>query len=474
LTFTSLDFAAFAILFFLLYWLVLGKKKSAQNVLIVCASYIFYGWWDWRFLFLIAFSSVVDYLIGLSLDGTLEEQKRKYLLYCSLFVNISLLGFFKYFNFFIDSFNDLFHLGSGEGFQTLDVILPVGISFYTFQTLSYSIDVYNRRIKAERNAVVFFAYVSFFPQLVAGPIERAGDMLPQLNKKKVFDYELAADGLRQILWGLFKKLVVANHCAQYVNQVRDDFDLYDSSSSLYFMIFGGIMFYADFSSYSDIAIGLGKQFGIRLSKNFDYPFFSRNFQEFWRKWHMTLIRWFRDYVFFRLKKKSKFHLYRNILIIFVLTGFWHGAGINFIVWGFLHGVIYLISAYVSKKRRKSDQKENLILLNRYLGFIDPIVVFSVFCLLGTFFYFDSIKETISFFSNIFCNSGLDYLPVGKTLVFGIFMMFLIEGLQRRQDHGLSFNKWNLNGFSRWIIYVFIGFLTFGYGVSGNQYLYFQF
>ena len=299
--FNSLDFAVFLPIVFLLYWYVFNRKIKLQNALIVAASYFFYGWWDWRFLSLIVFSSFVDYFVGIYLSKVNNERKRKLLLWTSILVNLGFLGFFKYFNFFTQSFADAFTiLGTPIEASRLDIILPVGISFYTFQTLSYSIDVYKRDLEPTNNIIAFFAFVTFFPQLVAGPIERATSLLPQFYKKRSFDYSKAVDGLRQILWGLFKKVVIADNCARFANQIFNNSADYNGSTLVIGALFFTFQIYGDFSGYSDIAIGTSRLFGFNLKKNFSFPYFSRDIAEFWRRWHISLSTWFRDYLYIPL------------------------------------------------------------------------------------------------------------------------------------------------------------------------------
>ena len=341
--FNSLDFAIFLPIVFLLYWFVF-KNLRAQNVLIVVASYVFYGWWDWRFLFLIAFSTLVDYLVGISLEREGSPQKRKGLLWISILVNLGFLGFFKYYNFFLDNFIASFSFfGMEIQANSLNIILPVGISFYTFQTLSYSIDVYRRKLPATKDFVAFSAFVSFFPQLVAGPIERASNLLPQFQKKRSFDYRLAVDGVRQILWGLFKKIVIADNCALYANEIFNNSAEYNGSTLFFGALFFAFQIYGDFSGYSDIAIGTSRLFGFNLMRNFAFPYFSRDIAEFWRRWHISLSTWFRDYLYIPLggSKGSKSNQIRNVFIIFIVSGFWHGANWTFIVWGALNALYFL-------------------------------------------------------------------------------------------------------------------------------------
>ena len=327
--FNSIEFFIFLPVVFSLYWLINGKNIRLQNAFLVIASYFFYGWWDWRFLSLIAFSSTLDYFVGVGLGKTESTKKRKLLLLTSIAVNIGFLGFFKYFNFFAESFCEAFtFFGTSISDPILlNVILPVGISFYTFQTLSYSIDVYKKKLQPTNDIISFFAFVSFFPQLVAGPIERATNLLPQFHKQRAFSYDQASDGMRQILWGLFKKVVIADNCAIYVNDIFSNFSNHSGSTLLLGAILFAFQIYGDFSGYSDIAIGTARLFGFNLMRNFAFPYFSRDIAEFWRRWHISLSTWFRDYVYIPLggSRGGKWLNIRNVFIIFVVSGFWHGA-----------------------------------------------------------------------------------------------------------------------------------------------------
>ena len=342
--FNSIDFAIFLPIVFVVYWFVANRSVKIQNFLVVAASYVFYGWWDWRFLSLILFSTMIDYCVGRGLLNQQNQFKRKVLLWTSILVNIGLLGFFKYYNFFLDNFIAAFTFFGSEIHSTsLNLILPVGISFYTFQTLSYTIDVYKRKLEPTKDFVSFAAFVSFFPQLVAGPIERATHLLPQFYKKRTFDYGRAVDGMRQILWGLFKKIVIADNCAEYANLIFNNSADYSGSTLVLGALFFTFQIYGDFSGYSDIAIGTSRLFGFDLMRNFNFPYFSRDIAEFWRRWHISLSTWFRDYLYIPLggSKGGLWLKIRNTLIIFVVSGFWHGANWTFVVWGALNAIYFI-------------------------------------------------------------------------------------------------------------------------------------
>ena len=331
--FNSLEFAIFLPIVFLLYWFVFNRNVKWQNLFVVVASYVFYGWWDWRFLFLIAFTSFCSWGSGLLIAKYRQYRSAKVIHILNIVLNLTILGIFKYYDFFANSFARMFLHGNSDKLL-LHLILPVGISFYTFQALSYSIDVYRQKLEPTRDIIQFFAFVSFFPQLVAGPIERATNLLPQFEKPRTFDYSQAVDGMRQILWGLFKKIAVADTCALYVNQVFSHYQTQSGPTLMVAAVLFAIQIYGDFSGYSDVAIGTAKLFGIKLMRNFRNPYFSRDIAEFWRRWHISLTTWFRDYVYIPLggSRVSKGKIIRNTFIIFLLSGFWHGANWTFIAW----------------------------------------------------------------------------------------------------------------------------------------------
>ncbi|MGK0448189.1 MAG: D-alanyl-lipoteichoic acid acyltransferase DltB (MBOAT superfamily) [Polaribacter sp.] len=437
---------------------------------------MFYGWWDWRFLTLIAFSSLVDYNIGLQLDKTKVVKKRKLLLYTSILVNLGFLGFFKYCNFFIDNFKLVFEsIGIHMEVSSLQVVLPVGISFYTFQTMSYTIDVYREKLEPTKNAIQFFAYVSFFPQLVAGPIERAKNLLPQFKEKKTFNYDLASDGMRQILWGLFKKMVIADNCAVYVNQIFDTPQDYNSVT----LILGAILFafqiYGDFSGYSDIAIGTAKLFGFNLMQNFANPYFSRDIAEFWRRWHISLSTWFRDYLYIPLggSKGGQWMKIRNTFIIFLVSGFWHGANWTFVIWGFLNALFFLPLLLTNNNRNHID----VVAVDKYLPnvkeFFQILFTFVLVCFAWIFFRADSLSHSLEYISLMLSGNIGEFTTPFVLLVLIVFLIS-IEWLGRRQSHSLQ-NIIMYPVFLRRLFYVFILFLIILFMPNeANSFIYFQF
>ena len=481
--FNSLDFAIFLPIFFILYWYVTNRNLQLQNFLIVVASYIFYGWWDWRFLFLIFFSSITDYIIGKCLQITEKEKYRKTLLWISIVTNIGFLGFFKYYNFFVDSFVTAFSFfGKSISVNSLDIILPVGISFYTFQTLSYTIDVYKKKLEPAKDIISFLAFVSFFPQLVAGPIERATNLLPQFYKKRVFEYDKAVDGMRQMLWGLFKKVVIADNCAEYANAIFNNYTDFSGSTLVLGAIFFTFQIYCDFSGYSDMAIGMSRLFGFDLMKNFAFPYFSRDIAEFWRRWHISLSTWFRDYLYIPLggSKGSLLKIVRNTFIIFLVSGFWHGANWTFIIWGFLNALYFLPLLLVKRNRRNLD----IVAQNRVLPTIKELLsmltTFFLTVFAWIFFRAESVSQAFSYINRIFTKELLK-LPViigsGKKelLVILLTMIFvIIEWIGRRNEYAIEKLFISNKRWIRWGFYYIILLVIFLMAGKEQEFIYFQF
>jgi len=463
---------------------VFNKNLKVQNSLIVVASYVFYGWWDWRFLGLILFSTIVDYSVGIALSKYKEPKTKKLLLWISILVNLGFLGFFKYFNFFIDNFVTAFSfMGIQVNSSSLDIILPVGISFYTFQTLSYTIDVYREKLKPTRDFISFCAFVSFFPQLVAGPIERATNLLPQFYTNRTFDYASAVNGMRQILWGLMKKILIADNCAVYANLIFNNSAHYSGSTLVLGALFFTFQIYCDFSGYSDIAIGTSKLFGFNLKRNFAFPYFSRDIAEFWRRWHISLSTWFRDYVYIPLggSRGSLSNKIRNVFIIFVVSGFWHGANWTFIVWGALNA-LYFIPLLISNRNRNNLE---VVAHGKYFaGFNDLFHMFLTFLMVvfaWIFFRAENIGHALSYISGIFSNS-LFSVPVFMgmkkamlTLVFVVLFM-AIEWLGRNKQFALENLQNHLIRPLRWLAYLFIILTIYFFGnfTESIEFIYFQF
>lgn len=480
--FNSIDFAIFLPIVFIVYWFVFNKDIKAQNLFIAIASYVFYGWWDWKFLSLIFFSTLVDYTVGLQLKKAEAPHKRKALLWVSIIINLGFLGVFKYYNFFIDNFVSAFSFFGGEiSPNTLNIILPVGISFYTFQTLSYSIDVYKRKLEPTSNFVDFAAFVSFFPQLVAGPIERATNLLPQFYKKRTFDYYNAVDGLRQILWGLFKKMVIADNCAQFANTIFNNSESYNGSTLVLGAIFFAFQIYGDFSGYSDIAIGTARLFGFKLMRNFAYPYFSRDIAEFWRRWHISLSTWFRDYLYIPLggSKGGVANKIRNTFIIFIVSGFWHGANWTFIVWGALNAIYFLPLMLLNKNRQNFEIVAHDKILPSFREFLSIWVTFSLTVLAWIFFRAENIGHAISYISGIFSASIFEFPNVdgtAKMLKIGLLLILFIsiEWAGRRDEYALEKTGYKWKPVYRWTVYYTLILLIFFFTGEEQEFIYFQF
>ncbi len=476
--FNSLEFIIFLPIVFLIYWGLLKKNLKLQNGFLILASYIFYGWWDWRFLSLIIISSGVDYVVGLSLSKYKYKSRRKLLLYTSIFVNLGFLGVFKYCNFFIENFIEAFSVfGITLNVSSLNIILPVGISFYTFQTLSYTIDVYRNKLKPTSDALSFFAYVSFFPQLVAGPIERATNLLPQFYKHRKFVYTKAVDGMRQILWGLFKKVVIADNCAFYVNDIFKNYEVYSGSTLLLGAIFFAFQIYGDFSGYSDIAIGTARLFGFNLKRNFAFPYFSRDIAEFWRRWHISLSSWFKDYVYIPLggSRGSKLKKVRNIFIIFLVSGLWHGANWTFLAWGLINACLFLPLLLINKNRINTNTVAENRLLPTIKEFLQMAITFLFVVMAWVFFRSEDLTQAFNYLSIIFSDSIFNFPEtrgVKETIL--IIVLVIVEWFQRTQEHGLQFDKIKLPTLLRWSIYYAVGILIFLYSGSQTDFIYFQF
>ena len=479
--FNSIEFALFLPLVFFTYWFVICGNLRAQNIFVILASYLFYGWWDWRFLSLIILSSAIDFVIGLQLDKKQQPKSRIWLLGLSLAANIGLLGFFKYYNFFADQLVDAFaRIGFTLHLKTLEIILPVGISFYTFQTLSYTIDVYRRRIRAVSDWTAFFAYVSFFPQLVAGPIERAVNLIPQFTRPRTFSYEKAKDGLRQILLGLFKKMVIADSCALIVNEAFSDHESYGAGFLLFAVILFAFQIYGDFSGYSDIAIGTARLFGIDLMQNFAFPYFSRDIAEFWRRWHISLSTWFRDYLYIPLggsRVNSTRKLILNVFIIFLISGLWHGANWTFIIWGFLNALYFLPSILLKRNRRYLDVPAKGKILPDLEEATRMAATFSLVCFSWIFFRAENLSHAIAFITQIVKNPVFAFEPIRKNglLILGILLLLVAEWLQRDKLHAFRFDDSKSPAAFRLAVYMgtSLSILLFSPGQK-SPFIYFQF
>lgn len=478
--FTNAEFGVFYILVFAAYWLLRKERIKAQNLLILVASYVFYGWWDWRFLSLIFLSSLVDYVCSIRIDETEDQRTRKIWMWVSVVFNLGMLGFFKYYNFFVDSFIEMFAaFGVTLHARTLNIILPVGISFYTFQTMSYTLDVYRRQMKASKDLMAFLAYVSFFPQLVAGPIERAKDLLPQFFRERTFDLVKAKDGLRQMLWGLFKKVVIADSAGEALDALMPYYDQQPGIMLFMLLWFFTVQLYCDFSGYSDIAIGTARMMGFTLSKNFDYPFFSRDILDFWRRWHLTLTSFFRDYLYMGLSNfklvRKKHIIIRNFLITFAVSGLWHGANWTFVIWGLLHGLFqipFILFPGLRTDNRRLKPPFNFrgtLVATVQIIFTNFLNTFAIVFFLSPSvgFAFDYLKRTFS--------PSLFQMPHAyKWLAVVILTFFAVErwAMLKGKVFPLQLDEWPR--WVRWTIYYALVLLILYYNYERRTFLYFQF
>ncbi|OUS02022.1 membrane-bound O-acyltransferase family protein [Flavobacteriales bacterium 33_180_T64] len=473
--FNSVDFAIFLPIVFILYWFVAKKQLEFQNALLVVASYVFYGWWDWRFLSLILFSTLVDFFIGIYLSKTSNNQKRKYLLWVSITANLGLLMFFKYYNFFVDNFSSAFtFFGSEIQPDTLNIILPVGISFYTFQTLSYTIDIYRKKLEPTSSFIQFAAFVSFFPQLVAGPIERAKQLLPQFNIKRTFDSDFAMSGVYLIIWGLFKKVVVADNCAFFVNQIFDGSSNFSSVELFLGAVLFGFQIYGDFSGYSDIAIGVARLFGFSLMVNFSFPYFSRDIAEFWRRWHISLSTWFRDYLYIPLggSRGTYSKRIRNVLIVFLVSGFWHGANWTFIIWGGIHALLFLPLLLVNKNRTYVNSSRMT-----FQQLPKIALTFILVTLVWIFFRADNASIAIHYIGDIFSFNGTSvamFYKNSKSLLFSAIIIIGVVTMLGFEFFASQKNKKEVTLSPYMAIFIAILITFMGVFKNPSDFIYFQF
>jgi len=481
--FNSLEFFIFLFIVFVIYWLVLKKSLKAQNILLLVSSYVFYGWWDWRFLSLILLSTIVDYLVGISIDSSKKQSVRKRWLWVSVFFNVGLLGFFKYYNFFVDSWVDMISILGYEikSVWTLKVILPVGISFYTFQTMSYSFDIYYKKVKPTKDFLSFAAFVSFFPQLVAGPIERASNLLHQILNKRTFNYDQCVGGLKLILWGLFKKIAIADSLGPIVDDVFTNYDTYPASTLVLGVTLFSFQIYCDFSGYSDIAIGTAKLFGIELMSNFKFPYFSRNIAEFWRRWHISLSAWFKYYVYIPLGGSYLTRLIsiRNIAIVFLISGLWHGANWTFMFWGALHALafipVFLLGKNTTYKNSIVGEHSLFPSINEVLHIL---IVFSIVTLSWIFFRSESITDAFSFLERIISDFSYEpymhpkgYRMIDYFLLIGLFVFY--EYLIRKDERSPFKFKHKIVRFITYVLVILLILLFYDSGID-RSFIYFQF
>lgn len=480
--FNSIDFAIFLPLVFLLYWFVFQKNLEIQNVFLIIVSYIFYAWWDWRFVSLIILSSCLDWYVGLRIYNTKRPKLKKAWLWTSITADLGILGFFKYYNFFIENFSKAFSFfGSELNVGLLNIILPVGISFYTFQALSYSIDIYRGNLVPSKKLIPVAAYVAFFPQLMAGPIERATHLLPQFYVKRSFNYDNAVNGLRQMLWGLFKKVVIADNCAEYANMIFNNSSDYSGSTLFIGSVFFAFQIYGDFSGYSDMAIGMAQFFGFKFKRNFAFPYFSRDIAEFWRRWHISLSTWFRDYLYIPLggSRAGIWSKIRNTFIIFLVSGFWHGANWTFIAWGGLNA-LYFLPLLLSKRNRLNlgvVAQGKLLPSRREVWGIFSTFILTV--LAWILFRSESIHQAWDIYIKVFSTSFFTHPEIAFSKEFLllsllIFLFMIIEWVGREGEYAIEYFGLGWNRFFRYAFYYLVIAFIIWYSGKELEFIYFQF
>lgn len=481
--FNSFEFLLFLPIVFILYWYVF-KALKWQNLFIVAASYVFYGWWDWRFLILIFLTTCCSYASGLMIERH-EGQRHKQKAICAanIILNLLILGYFKYCNFFGENFALLLRrFGLQAHWTTLDILLPVGISFYTFQALSYTIDVYHHKLQATRNLPAFFAFISFFPQLVAGPIERATHLLPQFLVSRSFDYNKATDGMCQILWGLFKKMVIADNCAIAVNQIFNEYQSLNGVTLFTGAFLFTFQIYGDFSGYSDIAIGTARLFGIQLMRNFNVPYFSRDIAEFWRRWHISLTTWFRDYIYIPLggSHHGKWKTARNTLIIFLTSGFWHGANWTFVLWGAYHAMLFFPLFILGRNRKHTDIVAHGKRLPSLRESMQMAITFLLVLIGWIVFRAEHIGQACNYISRMVTQLHPCLPEYGKKSILFITALIFMEWIQRDKEHGLQFAPNFLSPHSRrnqvlrWSVYLCVSLFVLIFAGTQAEFIYFQF
>ena len=476
--FNSINFAIFLPIVFVLYWVLNKKSPKFQNLLLLGASYYFYASWDWRFLFLLMFSTLLDYYSGLQLQSNKNENTRKLWFWSSIVINLGFLAVFKYYNFFADSMAlALSNLGFKVSLWSLKVILPVGISFYTFHGLSYVIDVYKRRIEPESNFVDYSLFVSFFPLLVAGPIERATHLLPQIKVRRSFDYTKAIDGLRQILWGLVKKVVIADQCAIYANDIFNNSANFSGSTLVMGAFFFAIQIYGDFSGYSDMALGTARLFGIELLQNFSYPYFSRDIAEFWRRWHISLSTWFKDYLYIPLggSKGNTWSKVRNTFVVFLVSGFWHGANWTFVAWGALNALFIMPSILLKTNRNNLNVVAQGKIFPTPKELMYMVITFSLTCFAWIFFRAENISHALQYISSM-ANASIFSIPevLPKKYFIVLLLFFVIEWAGREQKFALEVFGLRWNRVFRWLFYYVLCIAIICMSGEEEQFIYFQF
>lgn len=475
--FNSSEFIIFLLLAYFSYWFIFKKNLLIQNFFLLAVSYLFYGWWDWRFVFLLILSTLIDYFFGRLVYY--KKQKKLYMWLC-VANNLLVLGIFKYYNFFAGSFQEMMN---GIGFQVspyfLNIALPVGISFYTFHGMSYVFDLYNGKGKPENNFINYSLFVCFFPLLVAGPIERASHLLPQVVKRRVFDYTQSVHGLKLILWGLFKKVVIADSLAPVVNTIFSDHENMSGFALVLGAVYFAFQIYGDFSGYSDMARGTAKLFGFELLINFKFPYFSRDIAEFWRRWHISLSSWFRDYLYIPLggSRNGLYKSVRNTFIIFLVSGFWHGANWTFIIWGLLHALYFLPLLLQKRNRSNTGDIAPGSVLPGLRDLINIALTFTIVCFAWIFFRAENLTEALQYIGGIFSQpffAGNEGSLIAVYMPLTVGFMLIVEWFNRNNDIEHLFDSVS-NPPLRYASYFAVFFLILMFGsFQESSFIYFQF
>ncbi|HEY5124271.1 MAG TPA: MBOAT family O-acyltransferase [Ignavibacteria bacterium] len=490
--FNSIEFAIFFPTVFILYWFITNRNLQAQNLLLLFASYFFYGWWDWRFLLLLISISIINYFVGIRIDKNEAGRIRNMWLIVAILLNIGNLCIFKYYNFFIDSFINLISLsGYDLPRSTTRIILPLGISFYTFLSLSYILDIYKKNLSSHKNFIEVLLSLSFFPIILAGPIQRPASLLPQIARRREFEYSKSVDGLKQILWGLFTKIAIADNLAPHVDDIFMNYSDYTGNTLVLGAVFYAIQIYCDFSGYSNIAIGTGKLLGFNLMKNFAYPYFAQDISEFWKRWHISLTAWFRDYVFLPLSftlswkiSKDKVLFIKTDLFIYIvaslvtwfLTGLWHGSNYTFIVWGMIHGFFLIIYQWQKQPRKRLFKKYGIRNNNYFVVIIETIITLLILILTWIFFRAESITHALSFLKMIFTEFSFSIPPIvanNKKLILLVVLFIFFEWIQRNDEYALQLNGIKYS-FIRKIAYYTVIVLTIIFSGNKETFIYLQF
>ena len=476
MVFNSIPFLLFFVVVFFVYWFPLKKSTKAQNIFLLVASYFFYGYANWKMLPVLVVATAVFYFLGIGISCAKTEKAASWMRALGVVLGVGLLLYFKYLNFFIESFSHLFEsMGLHTNWHTFNIIMPLGVSFFTFRLISYVIDVYNGEVEPTQDVVEFATYIAFFPCILSGPIDKP-KFISQLHSKREFNYDQAVDGMRQILWGLFKKIVVADNCAVYVDNVFSSYTDQSGSTLLLAAVFCSFQVYADFSGYSDMAIGVGKLLGFRITRNFNCPFFALNVADFWRRWHMSLTSWVTDYVFtplnFRFRHWGKVGMIIAIIVNMVVVGLWHGANWTFVVFGLYHGLLFIPLVLSGAFMKKDQLRTNKIGLPVLKDFGRILLTFVLVVVGVIIFRAESVGMAWEYVCGMFTSSIFVFEDIPRKVLAYIIIMLIIEWLHREKSHGMEVGDSFF--IIRWGCYLFVLLMIFVYGAFNDTFIYFQF